>query len=87
MSQYIFEFLLWSLKLYQFLLLVFVFSSWVGGLPRNKIGFFVIDMVAPLLRFVKKIPHKFGMIDISPIYAILLVGFARSLVETLYLNS
>ena len=76
----IFDFLMIGLEIYQFLILLSVLASWFGGLPRNGFGDFIREMITPIMQLARKIPHKIGPIDISPIYAFFLVGFAKMLV-------
>lgn len=79
-QQSVVNFLLIGLEIYQFLILLYVLSSWFGGLPKNRFGDFIRDLIAPIMNLAKRIPHHLGPIDLSPIYAFLLVGFAKILV-------
>ncbi|MBT4936521.1 YggT family protein [Candidatus Peregrinibacteria bacterium] len=80
----ILNFLLIGLEIYQFLILLYVLSSWFGGLPKNRFGDFIRELIAPIMKLAKKIPHHIGPIDLSPIYAFLIVGFAKFLVISLF---
>ncbi len=82
--QYTQSFLIIGLEIYQFLLLIYVISSWFGGMPKNKLGYFVIDLLVPIMELAKKIPHRIGVIDISPIYAFFIIGLAKALVITIF---
>jgi len=46
-----------------------VILSWfmIGGGSPGKITRFVNDTTDPLFSLVKKLPHRFGMIDLSPL--------------------
>ena len=83
---YPFVALILGLKIYEFMIFIYILSSWVGGLPRNKFGFFIVDLMRPVMRIVRIVPHKIGIIDISPLYAIFLVEMIRNLVFLLYQN-
>jgi uncharacterized protein YggT (Ycf19 family) len=71
-----------GLKIIQFLILIYVVASWFGGLPKNKIGHFIYELVIPVLKQFKKIPHIFSGIDVSPIYAF----FALEICQFLLIN-
>lgn len=75
-----------AFDLYGFLLLVYIVSSWLGGLPRNSFGYFIRDILKPLLQIVRKIPHRIGPIDISVIYAIFALEIIRTVVLSLLIS-
>ncbi len=55
-----------------------VLVSWFSmGRPggHGQIAQFLIDVTDPVMRLAKKLPHKIGMIDLSPIVALLAVDF------------
>ena len=49
-----------------------VILSWfmVGGGSPGRITRFVNDVTDPVMNLVKKLPHKIGMIDLSPLIAL-----------------
>ena len=61
----------------------------MGGRPgsygsKGKIEQFLIDVTDPVLNVAKKLPHKVGMIDLSPLIALfgisILSGFLIKLI-------
>jgi len=84
MIKYIFNYGLMLFQIYEFILFIYIIASWFGGLPRNKFGYFITDLVKPILQFVKQVPHRFGIIDLSPIYAFVLINFLRMIFISLF---
>jgi len=46
----------------------------------NSVGRFLYQITEPVLRPIKRIVPSFGGIDLSPLIAILLIGFLRVLI-------
>lgn len=81
------SFLLWLGKLvsyifrfYEFSLIIYILSSWFPGVKGNFIMNFLEDICEPYLKVFRKIIPPFGMLDISPIAALLALGFIERLV-------
>lgn len=53
-----------------------VIFSWfpAHNLHENRIYSFLHDVTEPLFVLVQKLPHRFGMIDISPIYVFIMLN-------------
>ena len=64
------------LGLYSILLIVYIFMSWVPSTRETTIGRFLEKICEPYLEPFRKFIPPFGMIDISPIVAILVLRFA-----------
>ncbi len=60
--------------------------SWVPSTRETAIGRFLERICEPYLEPFRKIIPPFGMIDISPIVAILVLNLARGGIETLMYN-
>lgn len=73
------------ISIYSTGLLVYVLSSWVPPIYNSVIGRTLAKLYEPLfsqIRSIKFIPTSFGMIDFTPIIAILLINlFQRGLVQ------
>ena len=48
--------------------------------PTGKLAYFLHDVTEPFFNIARKIPHRIGMIDISPIIAILGVELIAGLI-------
>lgn len=58
--------------------------SWVPNLRETAFGQFLATLAEPYLAPFRKIIPPIGMIDISPIVAIIALDFARKGVTALY---
>lgn len=73
-------------KVVQMLILGRVILSWVnmGRSPiTGPISRFVYESTEPIMRVIRKMPHRIGMIDLSPIIAILGIDLLLSLTAQL----
>lgn len=69
-----------------------VIFSWfpTHNMHHNRIYCFFHDVTEPLFRFVQKLPHRFGMMDISAIYVFVLIDIIRwilSIVAASFISS
>jgi len=54
-----------------------IILSWVnmGGTRKpGKFTYFIHDITEPILRLAKRLPHRIGMLDLSPFTAMLLIN-------------
>ncbi|MGG1963278.1 YggT family protein [Bacillus pumilus] len=73
---YIFQFLQTALTIYSFAIIIYIFMSWVPSARETAIGAFLTNICEPYLEPFRKIIPPIGMIDISPIVALLVIRFA-----------
>lgn len=69
-------------RLFSFLIFFRVLMSWVKP-PSNSLTFFIMDVTDPYLNFIKKFIPPVGMIDFSPIVALLLLDVIESVLFSL----
>jgi len=67
-----------AIGLYSILIIVYIFMSWVPNIKESAIGQFLERIVEPYLEPFRRIIPPFGMIDVSPIVAILVLRLAQS---------
>ncbi|WP_226037950.1 YggT family protein [Aquibacillus saliphilus] len=72
------------MELYSFALIAYILMSWFPGARESSIGSFLGRIVEPYLEPFRKIIPPLGMIDISPIVAILVLQFASTGLWALY---
>lgn len=74
------------LNIYMILIFLRAVISWFSPDPYNPLYQFLLRVTEPVLRYIRKfIPVSFGMMDISPIIAFLVIIFLRVfLVQTLH---
>ncbi|MBU8695006.1 YggT family protein [Bacillus pumilus] len=73
---YIFQLLQTVLTIYSFAIIIYIFMSWVPSARETAIGRFLTNICEPYLEPFRKIIPPIGMIDISPIVALLVIRFA-----------
>ncbi|TMN23507.1 YggT family protein [Lentibacillus cibarius] len=66
-----------ALQLYSFALIIYIFMSWFPGARESAFGSFLTKICEPYLEPFRKIIPPLGMIDFSPIVAIMVLYFAR----------
>lgn len=67
-----------AIGLYSFLLIIYIFMSWVPSSRETKIGRFLEKICEPYLEPFRRFIPPLGMIDISPIVAILTLRLAAT---------
>ncbi len=68
------QFIYWAKQLIVYAIIGRIIMSWLAmgqRRPSGKLAYFLYDITDPFLNIAKKIPHRIGMIDISPIIVIL----------------
>lgn len=78
LMDFIINILYQAIGLYSILLIIYIFMSWVPNSRESSIGRFLERICDPYLEPFRKFIPSFGMIDISPIVAILVLNLARS---------
>lgn len=74
------EIVIWLFRLvqyYEYAIVIYILMSWLPGARESGLGRFLCRIVEPYLRIFRFIP-PIGMLDFSPIVAILALNFARS---------
>lgn len=67
------------LQIYTYMIIVYVLLSWLPNARESFIGELLAKLVEPYLSpFRRFIPPIFGMIDISPIIALIVLRFAAA---------
>ena len=70
--------------LYSFALIVYILLSWFPGARESSIGQFLAKIVEPYLEPFRKIIPPLGMLDISPIVAIITLELATQGLAVLF---
>ncbi|MBD1379949.1 YggT family protein [Metabacillus arenae] len=66
------------LSIYSFAIIIYIFMSWLPNARESSVGQLLAGIVEPYLEPFRRIIPSLGMIDISPIVAILVLRFADS---------
>ncbi|ADO57490.1 YggT family protein [Paenibacillus polymyxa] len=71
------EVIYWLFQIYSYMIIAYVLLSWLPNARESVIGDLLARFVEPYLSpFRRFIPPIFGMIDISPIVALIALRFA-----------
>ena len=62
-------------NIYYFCLIGYILMSWVPALQSSAVGNFLRTICEPYLGFFRKFIPPIGMIDISPIVGLFVLGF------------
>ena len=80
------QFIYWLKQLIVYAMIGRIIISWLSmgqRRPSGKLAYFLYDVTEPFLNIARKIPHRIGMIDISPIIAIFSIEIITTLLITL----
>jgi YggT family protein len=66
------------IEIYTWAIIIYILMSWFPNSRGTPIGQFLAKIVEPYLEPFRKFIPSLGMIDISPIVAILVLNFAQS---------
>lgn len=80
----LFSILTQLISIYSWALIIYILLSWFPNARESAIGQFLARICEPYLDPFRKIIPPIGMIDISPIVAILVLRFATSGLAQLY---
>ncbi|WP_028782701.1 YggT family protein [Thalassobacillus devorans] len=83
--QQLFVLLTNAIQIYSWALIIYIFMSWFPGARESSIGKFLTKICEPFLEPFRRIIPPLGMIDISPIVAILVLNFANMGLRELYM--
>ncbi len=72
------------IEFYSIALIIYILMSWFPNARGSSIGQFLAKMCEPYLEQFRKIIPPLGMIDISPIVALLVLNLAKSGVFQLF---
>ncbi|MFQ3545824.1 YggT family protein [Halobacillus rhizosphaerae] len=80
----LFSVLTTALEIYSWVLIIYILMSWFPGARQSSFGNILARLAEPFLEPFRRIIPPLGMIDISPIVAILVLRFATAGMWELY---
>lgn len=76
--------LLLALQFYSFALIIYIFMSWFPGARESSFGVMLAKICEPYLDIFRRFIPPLGMIDFSPIVAIIVLQLARTGLVTFF---
>ncbi len=67
-------------ELLGFAIIVRVVLSWIGGHTQNRFTVFIHEITEPVLKFIKKLLPPMGMMDLSPLVALIGLDLIKSVI-------
>ena len=77
------NFVKYLFNFYEYSMLAYILSSWVPQLKNNFIVEFLEAICEPYLKVFRKIIPPIGMLDISPVAALIVLGVIENLIKVL----
>jgi YggT family protein len=74
----ILQILLYMIQIYSWALIIYILLSWLPGARESTFGEFLARICEPYLEPFRRFIPPIGMIDISPIVAIIVLRLASS---------
>ncbi|MBN8234365.1 YggT family protein [Halobacillus kuroshimensis] len=81
---FVFNILTTALQLYSWILIIYILLSWFPGARESSFGQILGRLAEPFLEPFRKIIPPLGMIDLSPLVAIIVLRFASQGLNQLY---
>lgn len=75
------EILSWVIRIvryYEYAIIIYILMTWLPGAQQSRVGQWLARIVVPYLNLFRFIPPIAGVLDLSPIIAILALNFAVS---------
>lgn len=73
----VFQIVSWGFYVYYILIIVYIIMSWIPQLRESAVAYAIARLVEPYLSVFRNIIPPIGMIDISPIVAIIALRFVE----------
>lgn len=80
MKYILIDFINIAFEVYTWLIIIRIILSWIQVSPENIAIRFIYELTEPVLGFFRRIIPSIGMLDISPIAAVLAIEILRSIV-------
>ena len=84
---WVYKFVKYLFNFYEYSLLAYILISWVPQIKNNIIVEFLEAICEPYLKVFRKIIPPLGMLDISPVAALVVLSVIENLIITLLFKS
>ena len=80
---WVFKFIRYLFNFYEYSMFAYILSSWVPQIKNNIIAEFLEAICEPYLKLFRKIIPPIGMLDISPVVALIVLSLLQNFIVTL----
>ncbi|WP_314084138.1 YggT family protein [uncultured Gemella sp.] len=80
---WVFKFIRYLFNFYEYSMFAYILSSWVPQIKNNIIVEFLEVICEPYLKLFRKIIPPIGMLDISPVVALIVLSLLQNFIVTL----
>ena len=77
---WVYKFIIYLFNFYEYSMLAYILTSWFPQIKNNFIVEFLEAICEPYLKIFRKIIPPFGMLDISPIAALVVLSVIENLI-------
>ena len=78
---WVYKFITYLFNFYEYSMLAYILTSWVPQLKNNFIVEFLETICEPYLKVFRRIIPPIGMLDISPVAALIVLGVIENLIK------
>ena len=82
LENFLLTFIYWLFQILQFAIIIRSLLSWFNPKPDNPLVILLYEITEPILAPLRRIVPKLGMIDITPIVAILLMSVIQQVLSS-----
>ena len=80
---WVYKFIIYLFNFYEYSMLAYILTSWVPQIKNNFIVEFLEAICEPYLKLFRKFIPPIGMLDISPIVALIVLSVIQNLIIAL----
>jgi YggT family protein len=73
----------WAFYIYDLMIVVYILLSWIPGAQDSPVGLLLARLVEPYLSVFRRLIPPLGMLDFSPLVALLALQFVKTGVFTI----
>ena len=80
---WVYKFIIYLFNFYEYSMLAYILTSWVPQIKNNFIVEFLEVICEPYLKLFRKFIPPIGMLDISPVVALIVLSVIQNLIIAL----
>ena len=80
---WVYKFIIYLFNFYEYSMLAYILTSWVPQIKNNFIVEFLEAICEPYLKLFRKFIPPIGMLDISPVVALIVLSVIQNLIISL----